>query len=183
MASCMVTQTPTAGPLQAAMVGFKRSNRRKVNRPPPSRWPSRPGSTDPRFSALKVLAPPDRSAPAQKPRPAPVKTTARTSSSRSERSIASSSSDSILPVKAFSLSGRLSVIVRMPSFASYLICSYCTAVSSVLVDQHHAAHDQHDAADLLDAERLLEKEVAHDRNDGIGQRHARERDRHWNLAQ
>src|SRR3954468_981123 len=66
----MVMPTPTAGPLQAAMVGFSESYRRKVNRPPPSRWPSRPGSTGPRFSALKVLAPPERSAPAQKPRPA-----------------------------------------------------------------------------------------------------------------
>src|SRR6185503_6386377 len=183
MASCMVTPTPTAGPLQAAMVGFRRSNRRSVNSPPPSRWPSRPGSTGPRFSALKVLAPPDRSAPAQKPRPAPVKTTARTSSSRSERSIASSSSDSILPVKALSLSGRLSVIVRMPSFTSYLICSYCKGVSSVLVDQHHAAHDERDAADLPDAERLVEQEVAEHGDDRVGQRDAREGDRHRDLTQ
>src|SRR4029450_13761659 len=159
MASCMVTPTPTAGPLQAAMVGFSKSNRRSVNSPPPSRWPSSPGSAGPRFSALKVLAPPDRSAPAQKPRPAPVNTTARTSSSRSARSMASSSSDSILPVKAFSLSGRLSVMVRMPSLLSYLICSYSTEEPSCLIDQHHTAHDEDNAADLLDAERLAEKEV------------------------
>ena len=39
------------------------------------------------------------------------------------------------------------------------ICSYSTARSSRLVDQHHAAHDQGDAADLLHAERLAEKIV------------------------
>ena len=41
----------------------------------------------------------------------------------SARSMASRSSNSILPVKALSLSGRLSVIVRTPFLISYLICS------------------------------------------------------------
>src|SRR5581483_3538031 len=62
-------------------------------------------------------------APAQKPRPAPVTTTTRTSSSASARSKASISSLHIVCVHAFSRSGRLSVIVKIPSLTSVAICS------------------------------------------------------------
>src|SRR5207249_6196606 len=64
------------------------------------------------------------SAPAQNARPAPVTITARTVSSASARSKASISSRIIVGVKAFSFSGRLSVIVSTPPSTSYRICSY-----------------------------------------------------------
>ena len=59
--------------------------------------------------------PPRRSAPAQKPRPAPVSTTTRTSPSSRASSSACAHSRSMTSVKAFMRSGRLSVIVAMPS--------------------------------------------------------------------
>ena len=58
-----------------------------------------------------------------------------------------------------------------------------TAAPSTLVDQDDAAHDERDAADLLDAERLAEKEVAEHRHDCIGERHAGKGDRDRDLAQ
>ena len=53
-----------------------------------------------------------RSWPAQKPRPAPVMTTARTASSSAAAFKAGSSSACIAAVKLFSVAGRFSVIVR-----------------------------------------------------------------------
>jgi hypothetical protein len=64
------------------------------------------------------LAPAERSAPAQKPRPAPVTIIARTLSSASARSNASIISVIIWPVNALSFSGRLSVMVRIFSLTS-----------------------------------------------------------------
>ena len=82
--SVMVMPTPTAGPLMAAITGFSDSKMRSVSRPPPSRGTPDVGSrVAPCASVSKVAPPPDRSAPAQKPRPAPVTITARTSSSAS----------------------------------------------------------------------------------------------------
>ena len=122
MASCMVTPTPTAGPLQAAITGFRLSKMRKVRRPPPSRTtsPTRPSSRAASWRVVrsKVSPPPARSAPAQKPRPAPVTITTRTASSASERSNAAIMSSIIWVVKAFSRSGRFSVIVAIPSATS-----------------------------------------------------------------
>ena len=43
MASVMVTPTPTAGPLKAAITGFEAPKMRRVSRPPPSRWTPRSG--------------------------------------------------------------------------------------------------------------------------------------------
>ena len=63
------------------------------------------------------------SAPAQKPRPAPVSTITRTDSSRAASSIACRTSRPITPVHALSFSGRFSVTVAMRSFVSYRICS------------------------------------------------------------
>src|SRR5882672_6886220 len=57
----------------------------------------------------------DRSCPAEKARPSPVRTTQRTVSSVSAAVSASRSSACITPVKALSLSGRASVIVATPS--------------------------------------------------------------------
>jgi hypothetical protein len=115
MASVIVSPTPTAGPLIAAITGLVQSNRRSVKVPPPSRGTAPSAS---RSRQSKVEPPPSRSAPAQKARPAPVKTIARTSSSASARSIASISSRCIVGVQAFSRSGRSRVIVRTLSAIS-----------------------------------------------------------------
>jgi hypothetical protein len=58
------------------------------------------------------------SAPAQKPRPAPVSTMTRTVSSRVASSIARRTSRPITPVQALSLSGRFRVTVAMRSRTS-----------------------------------------------------------------
>ena len=119
MAHCIVAPIPTAGPLHAEMTGFKHSKILRVSNPPPSGFKPVPS-----FSALKAPLPLERSAPAQKPLPAPVIMMAFTSSSASARSNASMSSVIIVPVKALSFSGRFSVIVRIPSSSmSKRICS------------------------------------------------------------
>ena len=100
----------------AAMTGFLDSKIRKVRRPPPSRWG--PSAFSPRASALKVFPPADKSAPAQKARPAPVKIMQRMRSSASALSKAFIISDIIEVLKAFSLSGRFKVMVRMFSLTS-----------------------------------------------------------------
>jgi len=63
------------------------------------------------------------SAPAQKPRPAPVSTITRTASSRAASSMAWRTSRPITAVHAFSFSGRFRVTVATRSFTSYRICS------------------------------------------------------------
>src|SRR5690606_16222083 len=60
-----------------------------------------------------------RSAPDEKPRPAPVSSTARTSSSPATRSIASRSARISGSSSALSTSGRFSVMVAIPSMNSY----------------------------------------------------------------
>ena len=62
------------------------------------------------------------SAPAQKPRPAPVSTITRTASSRSASSMAWRTSLPIVRVHALSFSGRLRVTVAMLSSTAYAIC-------------------------------------------------------------
>jgi hypothetical protein len=106
----MVTPTPTAGPLTAAITGFRLSKIRSDTSPPPSRWASAV------FWSLwsKVPPPAPRSAPAQKPRPAPVTITTRIPSSLSARSKAASSSSLMVAVKALRRSGRFSVTVKIP---------------------------------------------------------------------
>ena len=69
---------------------------------------------------MKVLDPAAKSAPAQKPLPSPVTITTLTSSSLPALSKAEISSSIICPVKAFNLSGRFKVIVRILSSNSYL---------------------------------------------------------------
>ena len=58
------------------------------------------------------------SAPAQKPRPAPVSTITRTASSRAASVMAARTSRPICAVHALSLSGRCSVTVATRSFTS-----------------------------------------------------------------
>ena len=85
----MVMPTPTAGPLIAAIDGFRQlkiaSDEAAAALCP--NWQNTPAPWLPEVS--KLLAPPETSAPAQKARPAPVTMTARTSSSRSACSKAS----------------------------------------------------------------------------------------------
>ena len=69
--SVIVMPTPTAGPLMAAITGFFDSKMRSVTRPPPSRCLSMVSGFEPLVWS-KVPLPPERSAPAQKARPAPV---------------------------------------------------------------------------------------------------------------
>ena len=94
----MVMPTPTAGPLIAAIEGFRQLKIASTKRPPP-RAPELANTPAPWLPDVsKLAAPPDTSAPAQKPRPAPVTMMARTSSSVSARSNASAISAPIRPV-------------------------------------------------------------------------------------
>jgi hypothetical protein len=110
----MVTPTPTAGPLNAAITGFRLSKIRSDTSPPPSRWAA--ASLSSLWS--KVLPPAPRSAPAQKPRPAPVTITTRIASSPSARSKTASSSSRMVAVKALRRSGRFNVTVKIPCSSS-----------------------------------------------------------------
>ena len=75
IANCIVMPTPTAGPLQAEIIGFKHSNIFSVTLPPPSLTPEWDQSISPLseiapflsdlLSILKVSFPADKSAPAQ----------------------------------------------------------------------------------------------------------------------
>ena len=105
--SVIVTPTPTAAPLIAPMTGLVHSKIRSDTMPPPSRgtptdvWTSLP-------PLLNVSPPPDRSAPAQKARPAPGDDHgAHVVVGVDPRSNAAITSYIITRVNAFSLSGRL----------------------------------------------------------------------------
>src|SRR5258708_26251049 len=85
----------------------------------------------PSLQTWKAPLPPEMSAPAQKARPAPVTTIERTSSIAFTRWKKSMSSLLITVLKAFNLSGRLSVTVITPSVRSVSKVSYfMTEVSS-----------------------------------------------------
>ena len=131
IARVIVAPMPTAGPLIAAMTGFGSAWIARVTLPPVSRIPSyasrsaRSSSGVGRMvsSSPKTLPSADRSIPAQKARPAPVTTTARTASSRASVRKNSWSSRAIVRSNALSWSGRLSVSVATPASS--------TATSSV----------------------------------------------------
>ena len=106
---------PATTPLTAAIIGFsRRSSASTTSAPCSVRWrptsalrPSRPGSL------MRLM-----SAPAENARPAPVSTITRTSSSSSACATSSGSRSFISGSSALSCSGRLSVIVAMPSATS-----------------------------------------------------------------
>ena len=106
---------PAATPLTDAITGFGRL---------------RMASISGLYSVLmtrrnsRSALPPRRSAPAQKPRPAPVMTTARVASSLPATFTAASSSRRIVAFRAFSASGRLSVMVSTPASDSTSRVSY-----------------------------------------------------------
>jgi hypothetical protein len=101
------------------MTGLSDRAMRSATVPPPSR--GAPATSSPGSRWLKVSPPPLKSAPAQKARPAPVTTTARTSSSSSARSKAFTNSPRIVKVNALSRSGRFNVIVAIRSVTPYSI--------------------------------------------------------------
>ena len=114
------------------MTGLRQSKILNVTRPPPSLILGLDQSISPfsktapclslrssRLSKSNVLAPAERSAPAQKPLPAPVTMIAFTLSSLSASSNALMRSFCIWKLKAFNLSGRFSVIVKILSSISY----------------------------------------------------------------
>ena len=70
--SVIVTPTPIAAPLTAAMIGFPSAKMRRVSSPPLSRRRASSGSSS-RENAYSLV----RSMPAQKARPAPVTMTTR----------------------------------------------------------------------------------------------------------
>ena len=117
----MVAPTPTAAPLIAPITGLRESKMRNVSIPPPSRGtPDEPTTSLP--PRANVSPPRPRSAPAQNARPAPVTTTARTSSSASVRSNAAIISLIIVAVNALRRSGRSRVSVATPPSTSSRIC-------------------------------------------------------------
>ena len=118
IANVMVAPIPTAGPLIAPMIGLLHLNIRNVTVPPPSRrnFDCESVLSEP---SLKVPPPPDKSAPAQNPRPEPVITTARTLSSASISSNTMCNSRIMVLVNALSFSGRCNVTVATPSATEY----------------------------------------------------------------
>ena len=108
--SVIVTPTPTAAPFIAAINGFLKSNNLKVSIPPVSLLTS--VLALPLSDISKVSSPEDRSAPAQKAFPEPVKITARMSSSFSVSSRSSKISFNICPEKVFIFSGLLKTTVK-----------------------------------------------------------------------
>ena len=110
----MVMPTPTAAPLIAATIGLRQLKIASVI----DSFGSRFTGAAPSFQTWKAPLPPEMSAPAQKARPAPVTTMARTSSIAFTPWKKSISSRLITVLKALSLSGRLSVTVMTPSCRS-----------------------------------------------------------------
>ncbi len=129
--SVKTSPMPAHGPLMAAMIGFGHSN---IYPNRPSKCSSTEGprsssnetSASSPFSTMRFLpsplasifCKPPMSAPAQKPRPAPVMTITRTSSSAAASLMAPRTLFSIVAVQAFNLSGRLSVMVATRSATS-----------------------------------------------------------------
>ena len=114
-ASARFIPAPAAGPFTAAMMGLGQSRMARM-------VASRCGA----IFSLSEDVPPARSRslidftspPEQKPRPAPVMTSTRTSSSAPERRIASCRSSRSVSPSAFSRSGRFSVRVAIRSCTS-----------------------------------------------------------------
>src|SRR3954468_22015952 len=126
IARVIVAPMPTAGPLIAAIAGFGSAWIARVTLPPVSRTPSSYGASAYRArnsftlgrsdsSRPKTLPSAERSMLAQNARPAPVTTTARTSSFQASSRKTCSSSRAIVRSKALSWSGRSRVTVAMPS--------------------------------------------------------------------
>ncbi len=106
--SARLSPAPAATPFTLAMVGLPMSRSAAALRPTPRMCSSRPPV--PRGMSCAT-----RSAPAQKPLPAPVITSTRSSRLLATSSNTSRSPPHIAPVIELSLSGRFSVSVTTPS--------------------------------------------------------------------
>ena len=115
----MVSPTPMQAPLTAATIGFEERTDSTQSR-------ARPGSAAVPSPLIWASNTALMSAPAQKPRPAPVTTIAPTRSSASASSMASLSSAPIWGVQALSFSGRFRVSSATSSRRSLMICSAAT---------------------------------------------------------
>ena len=120
----MVMPTPTAAPLIAATIGFRQLKIASVIESLASRF----CGLLPSFQTWKAPLPPEMSAPAQKARPAPVTTMARTSSIAFTWPKKSINSRLMAVLKALSLSGRLRVTVITPSARSVSKVSYSMGI-------------------------------------------------------
>src|SRR3990172_8967629 len=120
---------PAAGPLIMAIVGFGISCRsREASSLRRSRVTgSSCGSVSP--EAIPAISP-----PAQKPRPAPVRIRQRASLSSATFWMTPGSVSSSSPLRAFSFSGRFSVIVAMPSEMSSRMISDVVVISGLLLE-------------------------------------------------
>ena len=114
--SVQVIPSPTATPFIAAMVGFDMARRVRYQRSD-SRLES-PSDAESWRSKFDI------SAPEQNARPAPVRTIAPTESSVSQASSCPRTSNPISGIMAFSLSGRLNVIIPTRPLCSAIIYSW-----------------------------------------------------------
>lgn len=116
IANTWVSPTPTAGPLIAATIGFDARI-----------WRTQPPTFElllVSLSSTRALKTASISAPAQNPRPAPVRTIPTTSSSSFAALMACASSAPICGVHAFKRSGRCMVSTHTESINSVRIVSY-----------------------------------------------------------
>ena len=117
-ASASAMPAPAAGPLTMAIVGFGIScSSREISIRPRNSATACSTLTSAGRSAMFLTSP-----PAQKARPAPVRTTAPTPASPARRGNASDSASIIGRASALSRSGRLSVKVATPSTIFSISC-------------------------------------------------------------
>ncbi len=116
VASARLQPMPTASPLMLPRTGFGSSRRRRMQRLPRSRMspPGSPGKDEASVRRRSSFETGLRSAPAEKLRPAPVSTTARTASSASSSRSMRSISRKRPVVSALRAAGRFRVSVATP---------------------------------------------------------------------
>ena len=119
---------PTAGPLQANIIGFKNLYIRKVRMPPESRLKSSSLTAKLSKDGLNVSLPLLKSAPAQNALPAPEIITAFRLSSAYITSNALINSSIMRNVKAFNLSGLFNNRTAISSCCSIVIVLKVTEI-------------------------------------------------------
>src|SRR5580700_5888179 len=117
LAQTSASPPPAAGPFTAAITGCG-IRRISCTSAAIARCTAQPCWMDPRSSVPGIVPKPPRSRPAQKPRPAPVRTTARHVRSSASAARRACSSATRGAVSAFSLSGRDSVSCTTPGLSS-----------------------------------------------------------------
>src|ERR1700677_4572767 len=130
---------PAAGPLTAAITGWG-SERKRGTSEAMWVWVAKVVPTRSRSSAPGALPYPARSSPAQKPRPAPVRTTTRQARSTAMSASASWSSAINGAFMAFNRSGR-SRVIRVTASSGWSICSVSMVGSHFSARPYPATHD------------------------------------------